>query len=53
MTHVIRVKDKTFDELVKCAKWSKTMDMIINDLLKEKRKLSDSDSCFEEEGKQI
>ena len=53
MTHVIRVRDKTFDELVKLAKWSQTMDMIINDLLRKKRKLSDSDSCFEEEGKQI
>ena len=52
MTHVIRVRDKTFDELVKRAKWSQTMDMIINDLLSQKGKLSNSDS-LEEEGKQI
>ena len=35
MTEVIRVKDSTFEELIKRGKWSDTMDAIVSKLLKE------------------
>jgi hypothetical protein len=34
MTKVIRVKEETFEELIKRAKWSDTMDVIISRLLR-------------------
>jgi hypothetical protein len=36
MSKLIRVKDHTFDELAKHAKWSDTMDMIISRLMRER-----------------
>jgi hypothetical protein len=38
MTKVIRVKDSTFEELIKRGKWSETMDAIVSKLLKEGEK---------------
>jgi hypothetical protein len=35
MTKVLRVKDETFDELVKHGTWSDTMDMIISRVLRQ------------------
>jgi hypothetical protein len=35
MTKVIRVKDSTFEELIKRGKWSDTMDAIVSKLLKD------------------
>ena len=35
MSKLIRVKDNTFEELIKRAKWSDTMDMIISRLLRD------------------
>lgn len=38
MTKLIRVKDHTYDELVKMAKWSDTLDELIMKLLEKQGK---------------
>ena len=35
MTHVIRVKDETFEELTRRGRWSDTMDKIISQILRQ------------------
>jgi hypothetical protein len=35
MTHVIRIKDETFEELTRRGKWQDTMDNIISRVLKQ------------------
>lgn len=35
MTKVLRVKDETFEEIVKRGKWTETMDMIISRVLRQ------------------
>jgi hypothetical protein len=37
MSKLIRVKDSTFNELTKRAKWSETMDMIVSRLMRERQ----------------
>jgi hypothetical protein len=37
MTHVIRIRDSTFEELIRHSKWSDTMDTIISGILRQVR----------------
>ena len=43
MTKVIRVKEETFEQLIRQGKWSDTMDTIVSGLLKKVSKIEKED----------
>ena len=43
MTKVIRIKEETFEELIRQGKWSDTMDTIVSTLLKKIGKIEKED----------